>query len=136
VSIFTKRNVDGAEKQREDRDVIVASLAARSAEPTPWAAGQPPALSSEETEALSKARYAASMALRRDREEIAALRDQRSQVQGIGSEAEQARDAALAARDLEAAITAQIRISAAHDLVAYIDQLGERRFAGSWRSGN
>ena len=76
------------------------------------------------------------MALRRDREEIAALRDQRSQVQGIGSEAEQARDAALAARDLEAAITAQIRISAAHDLVAYIDQLGERRFAGSWRSGN
>jgi hypothetical protein len=84
---------------------------------------------SEETEALAKARYAAAQEMRRQRaEEIAALRDLGSQAQGIADTAAQVRDSALAARDLETAIAAQVRVIAAASLPAIVDEDVRRKF--------
>jgi hypothetical protein len=136
MSILKRR--DGADKQREDRDAIAAALVAnraRADEVVRQTQPSQPALSSEESEALSKARYAVAQEARRQKAEaIKALADIRSQVQDIANTAELARDIALAARDLEAAVTAQIRINGAHPLAEHIDAQGQHRFDSSWRS--
>jgi hypothetical protein len=92
-------------------------------------------MSSEETEALQKARYSAALETRRQKaEEIKALVDLRNQAQDIADTATQARDWALLPEiDLEKALDASIRIVAMASLIAYIDEGGSRRFGGSWR---
>jgi hypothetical protein len=136
VSIFTRK--DGAEGQREHRLELAAEFERRrlaDEQRAAEAAAATRGLTSEETEALAKARYAAAQEMRRQKaEEIAALRETLAQVQGIGSTAEINRDIALAARDLEAAVDAQVRINGAHALAEHIDQQGQRRFDSSWRT--
>jgi hypothetical protein len=131
---FRKAHKDGAGAQREDVGAIRTALAAHREEPAPWAAGQPVAMSSEETEALQKTRLALSQEARRGRaEQIKALLDLRNQAQGIADTAAQARDfALLPVANLEEALNASIKIAAMESLIAYIDEGGQRRFGGSW----
>jgi hypothetical protein len=132
VSTFTKRNVDGAEKQRADRAAIAAALVAnreRADEVTRQAQPQRPALSSEEQESAAKARVAAAQAAREQRNAaVQVFLDLKQAALHLAGQAEAERNQALTAGDVERAIACQMRLVAAGALPALIDEDIHRRF--------
>ncbi|MGD0285109.1 MAG: hypothetical protein ABSC31_01820 [Acidimicrobiales bacterium] len=83
----------------------------------------------EEAEALAKARVLAAQAATTKRNaEIQQYLDLKEKALGLAAVAEVERNAALASRDVEAAVTAQMRVIAAGSLPELIDADVRRRF--------
>jgi hypothetical protein len=130
MSIFARK--DGAEGVRESRKAIADEFERRRTADEQRATEAAIATrgpTAEQAEAAAKARIGAGQAATAQRNaEIQRHLDQKQEAARLAAQAESERNQALAAGDIEAAITAQMRVTAAGFLPALIDEDVRRRF--------